>query len=171
MKKEDFCNQLTSASSAALRFGQQYVSNCLSQNVIYVVALNQSHDGNRKEDEIIYPEDDGKIYSGLSQIEVVELLYREERCPEWINIRVAGADRDVTLVSLECCGRYHCDESKLYYTWNGTQPFGIKSPILPHDWKEGEKFELRSPSKAIEEIIVRNSWIFKDAVKVFEALE
>jgi hypothetical protein len=89
MRKEDFHNQLIEASSAALHFGQQYVSNCLSQNFAYVVVLNQSNDGNREKDEIIYPEDNGKIYSGLSQTEVVELLYREGRCPEWIDIRVS----------------------------------------------------------------------------------
>ena len=171
MRKEDFHKQLVLASSAALNFGQQYVSNSLSQSFIYVVVLNQSNDGNREEDEIIYPEDDGKIYSGISQTEAVKLLYREGCCPEWIDIRVAGADRDITLISLDCCGRYHSDESKLYYTWNGTQPFGIQSPFLPPDWKEDKKFELRSPSKAIVEITTINSWIFGDSVKVFDALE
>jgi hypothetical protein len=59
----------------------------------------------------------------------------------------------------------------MYYTWNGTQPFGIKSPYLPPSWNEGEKFELRNPSKAIEEIVARNTLIFGDSVEVFETLE
>lgn len=172
MKREDFQSQLIEATFAAIKFGQRYVSNCLTQNVTYVVVLNQSCDGNREKDEIIYPEDNGKIYSGLSQSEVAELLYREGRCPEWIDIRIAGADGDVTLIELECCGRYHDNDSKLYYTWQDTQPFGIKSPFLPAPfWKEGEVFELKKPDKAMEDIIARNSFIFKDSVKVFETLE
>ncbi len=157
MRKEDFHNQLIAASFAALRFGQEYVSNHLSHDLTYVVVLNQSCDGNRKDDEIVYPEDDGKIHSGLSHVEVVDLLHREDRCPQWIDISVAGADEEVTLLKLLCCGRYHADESRLYYYWQGSQPFGIKSPVLPFDWKEGKKFELEKPSKAIEDIVVRTS--------------
>ena len=171
MEKEAFHNQLIAATAAALDFGQQYISNSISQNLTYVAILNQSHDANREQDEIVYPEDDGKIYLNLSQTEVVKLLYRESRCPEWIDIRISGTDRETTLIELGCCGRYHFDETKMYYTWNGTQPFGVKSPFLPYDWKKGEKFELGTPSKAIEEIITRNSWLFKDSVKVFETLE
>lgn len=128
-----------------------------------MVVLNQSHDENRAKDEIIYPDDNGKIHSGLFEAKVVNLLFRESRCPVWIDINIAGTDQNVTLVELSCCGRYHGDRSRMYY---GNQPFGIKSPLLPPDWKEGEKFQLLSPSKAIEEIITRNSLIFKDSVKV-----
>lgn len=152
MRKEDFHNQLRAASFSALRFGQEYVSNRLSHHLTYVVVLNQSADGNRKDDEIVYPEDDGKIHSGLSEIEVVELLHREDRCPQWIDISVAGADKKTTLFRLLCCGRYHADESRLYYYWQGSQPFGIKSPVLPANLKEGKKFKLKKPNKAIEDI-------------------
>lgn len=155
MRKEDFYHQLIAASSATLRIGQQYVSNHLNHDLAYVVVLNQSYDAERKNDEIVYPEDNGKVHCHLSQLEVVDLLHRDNRCPMWIDISVAGADEKVTLLILLCCGRYHADESRLYYNWQGTQPFGIKSPNLPFDWKEGTKFELKKPSVAIEDIVTR----------------
>ncbi|MBC8391091.1 MAG: hypothetical protein H8E17_00780 [Deltaproteobacteria bacterium] len=162
MRKEDFHNQLIAASFASLCFGQEYVSNRLSHDLTYVVLLNQSYDGHRKEDEIVFPEDDGKICSDLSQLELVDLLHRDGRCPMWIDIQVAGADKKRTLMSLRCCGRYHDDESRMYYYEQGTQPFGIKSPDLSHAWREKfihqhtrkvKKFKLKNPSKAIEDII------------------
>ncbi len=163
MRKEDFHNQLTAASFEALRFGQKYIINHLSNDITYVVVLNQSYDGHRKEDEIVYPEDDGKIYSDLSQVQVVDLLHREECCPQWIDISVEGADKKKTLLRLLCCGRYHADESRLYYYEQGTQPFGIKSPNFPSGWKEGKKFKLKKPSKAIEDIVTKNSLRFGDS--------
>jgi hypothetical protein len=41
----------------------------------------------------------------------------------------------------------------MYYFEHGTQPFGIKSPSLPLGWKEGEKFILNAPHKALADII------------------
>lgn len=159
MRREDFHNQLTAASFDALRFGQEYVSNRLSLKLTYVAVLNQSYDENRKEDEVVYPEDDGKIVPCATEREVVDLLYRKCRCPQWIDISVAGADKTATLLRLLCCGRYHHDETRLYYYQRGTQPFGIKSPDLPPGWKDGNKFKLHKRDKALNLIINNRGYI------------
>lgn len=157
MRREDFHTQLLAATYAALRFGQAYLKNRLSLNVIYVAVLNSSYDSNREDDEVVYPEDDGRIVPDLTDRDVVELLHREDRCPQWIDIAVAGADKDATLLRLLCCGRYHGDESRMYYFENGTQPFGIKSPSLPVGWKEGQKFKVKKPNQAMEDIVARRA--------------
>ena len=157
MRREDFHVQLLAATFSALRFGQEFVKNRLSLKVAYVALLNESCDGNREDDEIVYPEDDGRIVTDLTGREVVDLLHRDGRCPQWIDISVAGADREATLLRLLCCGRYHGDESRLYYFDQGTQPFRIKSPVLPPDWKEGVEFRFKKPSKALKDIVARHA--------------
>ena len=163
MRKEDFHSQLLAATFSALRYGQTHVKNRLPINVTYIVILNQSYDVNRKSDEIVYPEDAGRIETYLSDKAVVDLLYREGRCPQWIDISVAGADRNITLIRMLCCGRYHGDESRMYYYDGGLQPFGIISPDLPVDWKAGEKFRLKKPDDVISNIIAHRelfkSWL------------
>ena len=149
MRQEDFQSQLLAATFAAIRFGQNYVVNRLPLDVRYMVVLNQSCDDHRKDDEVVYPADDGRIEMGLTVQGVLDLLHRDGRCPQWIDISVAGADRDVTLLRLLCCGRFHGDEIRMYYYEQGTQPFGIKSPNLPPGWKEGEKFRVPEPNNVV----------------------
>ena len=152
MRREDFHSQLLAATFAALRFGQIHVRNRLSIHVKYVAILNQSFDDNREPDERVFPEDNGKVVPNLTDIGVVDLLHREDLCPQWIDISVAGADEETTLLRLLCCGRYLGDESRMYYYQSGTQPFGIKSPVLPPEWREGMKIKIPKPNKALQAI-------------------
>lgn len=150
MRQQDFHTQLLAATFAALRFAEKYVVNQLSLDIEYVAELNSSFDDNRKHDEVIYPEDDGRFASGLSGLEVVELLYRDGRCPQWIDIRVQGASDGKTLLSLLCCGRYDDVDTRLYYYERGSHPFGIKSPTLPPGYVDGEKFHLMDITTGIK---------------------
>jgi hypothetical protein len=157
MRRDDFHFRLLAATYAALRFGQGYVTNQLPLDVRYIALLNQSYDGNREDDEVVYPADDGRIESDLTDVAIVELVHRQDLCPQWIDISVAGADQSVTFVRLLCCGRYHSNESRMHYYQNGSQPFGIKSPDLPEGWQEGVKFELESRARAMNRIMNVNS--------------
>ncbi len=150
MRRQAFHNQLMSATFQALIFGQKFVKNTLSADVIYLVRLNQSCDDSRSDDEMVYPEDDGRIEVLNSSIDVVELLCRNEECPQWIDISVFGSDKHKTLLKLECCGRFHSDENRMYYFSNGTHPFGIKSPYLRPWLKPSQKFSLPSTINAIK---------------------
>ena len=149
MRREDFHARLLAATFTAMRFGQRYIASLLSINVRYIVAFNQSYDETHKEDENVCPADDGRVEYNLSDVAALDLLHRDGRCPQWIDISVAGADEETTVLRLLCCGRYHGDEKRLYYYETGLQPFGIKSPDLPPGWKEGEKFKVPEPGMVL----------------------
>jgi hypothetical protein len=142
MRAADFRLRLDAASFYATRFAATMVRDKLPYEFRYCVILNASHDKNPKEDEIVYPEDDDVIFEDLDANAVVGLLCREERVPQWIDIAVGFRERDHTLLSLLCCGRYHADDNRLSYFEQGTQPFGIKSPTLPPRDKDGARFRL-----------------------------
>ena len=149
MRAEDFSFRLDAASFRAWRFASSMVKQKLPSKFSYGVTLNASHDHNRKDDEMIFPNDDFEIIFDLSQEDVVSLLCREERVPQWIDISVSSCDRRQTYLHLICCGRYHSDDDRLYYFDRGSQPFGIKSPTFPRgfrseDLQAGRKFNLPS---------------------------
>jgi hypothetical protein len=142
MRAADFRIRLDAASFYATRFAATMVRDKLPYEFRYCAVLNSSCDANREEDEIVYPQDDYVIHDDLDAKGVVELLCREERVPQWIDISVGFNGREHSRLSLLCCGRYHADDDRLYYFDQGTQPFGIKSPVLPPRHKDGTKFRL-----------------------------
>lgn len=142
MRSEDFHFRLLAATLAASRFAQTMVKDTLRLESRYYVALNASFDGNRLDDEMVFPEDDVRIETDLSDLEVVTLLCRDGAVPQWIDIGVAFSTRLFTGLSLTCCGRFHPNDDRLYYYENGAQPFGIKSPVLPVCHTEGRRFRL-----------------------------
>ena len=143
MTQQQFSQHLNDASQHALTFARRYVGDNLSGSFHYHVLLNQSFDGNAPETGRVFPEDDGREYSSLSVDEVVNVLLRESRCPEWIDIAVEAASDSFTLMRLLCCGRFTDDPKQFYYTSGGTGPFGIKSPNLPINHREGVRFPIR----------------------------
>ena len=153
MRQVQFHNQLQAATFAALRFGQRFVKNRLPIEVEYIAALNQSHDANRAEHEIVYPDDDGRVVQLADDQDVVELLYRDGRCPAWIDISVLTVRKRRSVMRLLCCGRYLSEEKLLYYYSRGTHPFGIKSPDLPPRRRE-ERFWLPRHSKALTGVLL-----------------
>jgi hypothetical protein len=142
MRSNDFHARLLGATFAAMKCCQQLANVPLSLDVCYGVALNQSHDANREADELIYPEDNWRVLFPLTSTEVADLLVRDGRVPQWIDVSVEGISTTSTFVQLLCCGRYHDTDERLYYYDRGTQPFGIKSPSLPSDWKEEDGLTL-----------------------------
>ena len=142
MRPADFRLRLDAASLYATRFAATMIRDKLPFEFRYCAVLNASHDGNREADEIVFPMDDNVIHEDLDAKEVVELLCRDERVPQWIDIAVGFCGRDHSHLSLICCGRYHGDDSRLYYFDQGTQPFGIKSPNFPPRYKDGTRFRL-----------------------------
>jgi len=142
MRAADFRIRLDAASFHATRFAATIVRDKLPFEFRYCAVLNSSNDGNRKVDETVYPEYDNVIHEDLDAKEVVELLCRDDRVPQWIDIAVGFSGRNHSHLSLICCGRYHADDNRLYYFDRGTQPFGIKSPNLPPRYKDGTRFRL-----------------------------
>ena len=129
MTKAEFHTHLYAATRMARDFAREFTKTKLYDDFLFHARLNQSA-FQTEEDQVFYPEDDFKWLRNLSHDETVELLWREDRVPHWINVRVAYTEKRVTHIDLLCCGRYVKDPDKLYYTWNGTAPFGVKSPML-----------------------------------------
>lgn len=144
MRPNDFRVLLVAASFEATRFGQRFVSEVLPFSFRYSVHLNQSFDDDADPESIRYPDDDGKVVRVDSEESVVELLHREGRYPEWIDVSVHAVSPSFTLLRLLCCGRFTNNRNKLLYDEGGFGPFGIKSPDLPKNWKDGSRFNLQT---------------------------
>jgi hypothetical protein len=145
MNQSDFITYLTSASYNAVKFAERYVKNEMKYDFKFKVELNQSYDHNATEENDLYPEDDGKTVTCQSFHEVADLLSRESKNPEWIDISAIAVDRHVTLLELRCCGRFTAIKENMYYSERGQGPFGIKSPPFPagFDSDSGKKFKLK----------------------------
>lgn len=147
MTKSEFKILLNGASFISFKFAKQYLKNRLVPEFRYDVYLNISNDSPTLTQFDLYPEDDGNVEYGLTDVEVSELLYRKGKIPVWVNISVCKSDKKVTTFELLCSGRYSDNKEEYYYNSGGTGPFGIKSPILPINYKEGQKFRLKTKPK------------------------
>lgn len=143
MNKSDFLFLLLGASYASFKFAEEFVKNNLKPEFKYDLELNVSQDNPELTQFDIYPEDNEKKYFDLTDKEVVEILFRKNKIPVWIDIAVCKSDKKKTTFKLLCAGRYSNDKNEFYYTSNGSGPFGIKSPNHPIGFKEGTKFRLK----------------------------
>jgi len=132
MTREEFDDHLKSATQMAIGFARRFVTNVIPDEGIYVVLLNQSNDKRRRPDDVVFPGDDADwVRSGLSAEEVITLLYRDGRCPVWIDISVEAVLPGRALVQLLCSGRYTDNDQRLYYAASSVMPFGVKGPTFP----------------------------------------
>lgn len=143
MTNTKFLELLIKSSNLSYDFAKRYIIDELKPNYKYSVFLNISVDDPSLKQFDIYPIDNDKKIEYISDKEVVKLLCRNEKVPVWIDISVESIYRDQTIFRLLCAGRYSEDENEFYYNKRGTGPFGIKSPTLPPNYIEGEKFKLK----------------------------
>jgi hypothetical protein len=144
MTKSEFQILINGVSFISFKVAQKYLTNMLALEFRYDVFLNVSNDESSLIQFDIYPEDDKKIVTGLTDKEVSDLLFKNGRVPVWIDISVYTSDENITTFKLLCAGRYSNNTKEFYYHKRGTGPFGIKSPNLPVDYEEGTKFRLRT---------------------------
>ncbi|WP_075186522.1 hypothetical protein [Teredinibacter haidensis] len=146
ISREAFGNNLLSASRHALEFARTLVIKELPDDVKYVVCLGASYDGNPLESgEITFPEDYNENMRIFDECEkVINLLWRDGKVPEWINISVASEEDGFTNVRLDCCGRYSSDPEQIYHAHEGRAPFHVLGPPVPQgvDIEKGQKYTL-----------------------------
>ena len=123
MHKDDFNMRLTAASYWAWIAMQRYVIDRLPPEFRYDLLLREG-DGIRK------------AGTNLDASTVVDKIVKDGSVPVWIDVMVDRIEDGKTVLSVECSDRYESDESKLYYTWSGSAPFGIKCGHLPKAWLE-----------------------------------
>lgn len=147
MQKEEFKHLLLSATDQAKRFALEYIKNRLPSENLYNIRLSLSHDDTSLTQFDLYTEDNGKVIELADVNTVVRTLLRKGKVPVWIDISVTTVQNQKTVLTLLCAGRYSDDTKELYYHERGTGPFGVKSPNLPIDYKEGKKFWLPNTKK------------------------
>jgi hypothetical protein len=144
MTKTEFHNLLVDSSKSAFDFAKNYVSDNLPNDFKYTVRLNSSNDDPNLKQFDIYPSDNDKTIEFITVTEVVELLYRKNKVPVWIDISVESTTKNNTIFQLLCAGRYSDDNNEYYYQKRGTGLFGIKSPVFPPRYNDdGTKFSLK----------------------------
>ncbi|MCD1117960.1 hypothetical protein [Chryseobacterium turcicum] len=144
MTKNEFLLLLRKSSMYSFDFAKRYVTDELPNDFRYSICLNVSYDEPNLTQFDLYPKDDNKKFKLIDENEVVELLCRKDKVPVWIDISVESVYKDKTILSLYCAGRYSDNENEFYYIKQGTGPFGIKGPIFPIGYKEGQKFKLKN---------------------------
>jgi hypothetical protein len=142
MKKEDFIFHLDRASFSAKNFAENYVVNTLHKNFRYDVILCAPNDGSNLEGYEEYRAGKSKRKYDLTNKEAADLIYRKEGVPIWIDISVVKTDENKTTINLLCSSEISMNEEQLYYHESGSAPFGVKSPNLPFNFKEGKKFKI-----------------------------
>jgi hypothetical protein len=141
-----FKDNLGSSAQHALDFARSLVFNVLPDSIQYNVYLGASYDENPLEEgEETYPDDyvDG-VKRNLNSDEVVELLWRDGKVPEWVNVSVEIYDHDCTSIKLECCGRFSDNKKHIYHAHEGRAPFHVLGPSMPigHEPSENNKYDL-----------------------------
>jgi len=147
MQEEEFKHLLLSATEEAKQFALKYIENVLPAENAYHIRLSLSHDDPQLTQFDLYPEDNGKVVEMADVSKVITTLLRKEKVPVWIDISVSEIKKNKTVLTLLCAGRYSDNINELYYHQRGLGPFGVKSPNLPADYKEGTKFKIPERKK------------------------
>jgi hypothetical protein len=142
MQEEEFKLLLASATELAKQFALNYIENELPSNNAYTIRLSLSHDDAGLTQFDLYPEDNGKTVETADINTVITTLLRKGKVPVWIDISVSEIRENKTLLTLLCAGRFSDNINELYYHQRDLGPFGVKSPNLPVDYKDGIKFKL-----------------------------
>lgn len=144
--RESFRKNLLAASDHAVEFARTLVVNKLIGSTRYFVHVGASHDGNPLEKgEIIVSENfDRKKVEFKNCEQVIDLLWRDGKVPEWINVSVASESEGHTTIRLECCGRYSSNPDHIYHIHEGRAPFHVLGPPVPIgvDPSAGEKYRI-----------------------------
>lgn len=149
MHEIEFKQLLLSASDKAKKFASNYIENDLPADNVYNMQLCLSNDAPTLTQFDIYPEDKGKVIEMADIETVIATLLRKEKVPVWIDISVSEIKKGKTVLTLFCAGRYSGNIKELYYYQQDLGPFGIKSPNLPIDYKEGNKFKIPQKEKSL----------------------
>ncbi|MGW0433637.1 hypothetical protein ACWDV4_14005 [Micromonospora sp. NPDC003197] len=152
MDRTTFAERLVSSAEAARRFAGTLVTEALPAALAFRVRLNRSNDAHvsPQPGEVRFPQDSNpdrdRALRWCDESAVVDVLWRDGRVPEWVNLSVIDRTSTVTLVEVVCCGRFTDDESRLYHVQEGTPPFHVLGPTLPpgHD---GSRFSIHQRSE------------------------
>src|SRR5512142_2985306 len=146
MERAELARRFQAAAAAARDFARSFLEEPLPDDMRFRVRLNSSCDDSLRADEVTFPEE-----GGLEQVErdaeldadaALDLLWRDGRVPEWIDVRAVDETGAATILELEVCGRFTSNEALLHHARGGRPPFHILSPALPHPHRPGKRFSI-----------------------------
>jgi len=85
----------------------------------FEVLFNSSSDVHVSEQEPLFNKEDEHVVICQNLHEVVDLLWRDSKVPEWIDVAVKAAAKDYTLLELRCSDRYTGERDKMVYSNRG----------------------------------------------------
>ena len=156
MTTKEFSDLLRKCSKQSYDFAKDHVINELPESFRYLLNINSPYE-ELEGDEECFPELSMKwdeFSDPMTHEDVIGILLRNGKVPEWIDISVFKTDYDHTYFTLTCCNRFTANSEFMYYTKNNNGPFGIKSPVFPPGWafeesRKGKKFDLETRQKLL----------------------
>jgi hypothetical protein len=145
--RETFAARFRDAAAASRSFASQYLEEELPPALRFRLRLNSSYDGNPLHaDEVVFPGDAtperARQVLSCDADDVVAMLFRSDRVPEWVNLNVVGVTPTATLIEILACGRFTANEGLLYHRQEGRPPFHVLGPTLPLNWVQGQRFSI-----------------------------
>ena len=123
MNREAITVLLPKATEHTVSFARTMVSDKLPGKIGYRI---------RSERGISLPE-------VLTESEVIDLVWNDSGILSWVDLAVCGSDDVFTYVGIDLSRDRVTEEKSTAYYSRGMGPFGIKSPILPANWKSVEQ--------------------------------
>jgi len=159
MEKQAFKESLEKISKTTLEISKKIAWNDFSENVYYIIQPNVLEESDHLDNE------EKKNLRGrkkeLSKIltidQVVEKLCFSDRIPVWINVSVAKATKQKTIIELLTSRRFRKDD----YMFKDTDfpPFHIAIPT-PINLKGNERFDINWKHKKLKLKLERWKWKF-----------
>ncbi len=159
MEKKVFKENLHQISKTTLEIARKITWNDFSENVYYIIQPNvlEESDHLDNEEKKNLRGRKKELSETLTIDQVVEKLCFSDRIPVWINVSVAKATKQKTIIELLTSRRFRKDD----YMFKDTDfpPFHITIPT-PMNLKENEKFDINWKYKKLKLKLERWKWKF-----------
>jgi hypothetical protein len=142
MTKDKFKDNLNGAIDSLVKLTREFCSNSLSPRYRFIVTPNTTTvDSHLDQEELIF-HNQILTYKGkyIGDKEVIDLLWRSNRVPLWINTSIWESSEAWTTIELLTSRRLRT-ESDLNKVADQFPPFHIQVPFPP-DTVNGEKFDI-----------------------------
>jgi hypothetical protein len=151
MDKREFRRRLERAAERARQFAERFVVQALPPSILYTISAHDDPEGRRGPPGTI------KFFGGrflnprdlalVSSARTADLFWVDGCVPSWINLNVESADATATHVRTIASGLLvKADEPTLQRDLpaavdknDPVEPFRIRGPAVPHDWRSVER--------------------------------
>ncbi|GAA1609627.1 hypothetical protein [Actinoplanes couchii] len=141
-----FTERLRHAAEAARHLAAPSLVEKLPPALTLLVRLNMSYGDQH------YPDDAGRVVR-LSADEAADLLWRDGRAPEWVDVAVTGETGAATIIELTCCGRYVVPARDPFHVVGPIRPPADRRPFsIHHDFEVRDEESLRRLTEVADRV-------------------